>query len=130
MNEAAFDPAEEQYVSLVTYRRSGVAVAAPVWSAREGAHYYVFSEGKAGKVKRLRNNSHIRMAACDIRGNVSGTWAEGSARVVDDSATIERAYRALRTKYGWMMKVGDFFSKLSGRYARRAMIQIEMDLDA
>ncbi len=128
MNEALFDPARERYVSLVTFRRSGAEVATPVWIARDGTCYYVFSEGRAGKVKRLANNGDIRLARCNMRGDVSGNWVDGTAHVVSDAATVERAYRALRTKYGWQMKVGDFFSKLSGRYARRAMIEIKISL--
>ena len=127
MNEMIVDPAHERYVSLVTFRRSGVEVATPVWIAQDGTNYYVFSEGRAGKVKRLRHDDKVRVAGCDMRGNVSGPWADGKARLVTDAATVERAYGALRAKYGWMMKIGDFFSKLSGRYARRAMIEIKLN---
>ena len=127
MNDSILDPARERYVSLVTFRRSGAEVATPVWIAQDGANYYVFSDGRAGKVKRLANDDRIRLAGCDMRGNVSGEWVSGKAGVTTDAATVERAYRALRAKYGWMMKLGDFFSKLSGRYARRAMIEIELN---
>ena len=36
------------------------------------------------------------------------------------------ARTALRRKYGWSMKLGDFFSKLSGRYEKRAIIEVEV----
>jgi hypothetical protein len=39
---------------------------------------------------------------------------------------MEHAYRALRRKYGWQMKIGDFFSKLSGRYDKRAIVELEI----
>lgn len=127
MNGPALDPAREQYVSLATFRRDGREVGTPVWIAQSGACCYIFSEGRAGKVKRLRNNDRVRLAACDMRGKVSGGWAEGSARIVSDPATVARAYHALRAKYGWMMKLGDLLSRLSGRYAKRAIIEIELD---
>jgi uncharacterized protein len=126
MTQRTGEIAEAKYVALETFRRSGVAVATPVWIARSGERLYVFSEGKAGKVKRLRHNPKIRLAACDFRGNVSGPWLDGTARVVDEPLVIADANRALRLKYGWQMKFGDFFSKLSGRYARRAMIEINI----
>lgn len=126
MNADAFDPQACPYVSLVTFRRNGVEVATPVWIAGLEDCYYVFSEGKAGKVKRLRNNSAVRLACCDFRGRVSGNWRDGSARLVSDAATLAKANAALRDKYGWQMKLGDFFSKLSGRYKRRAMIEISL----
>jgi PPOX class probable F420-dependent enzyme len=125
-DELPFDPGNERYVSLATYRRNGVEVATPVWMAESGGRYYVFSEGKAGKVKRLRHDERVRMAACDYRGRVRGGWLEAIGRVVTDASTVENAYRALRRKYGWQMVVADFFSRLSGRYDRRAIIELEV----
>lgn len=121
-----FDPAEERYVSLSTYRRNGIEVATPVWIAESGGRYYLFSEGRAGKVKRLRLNKKARMASCDFRGKIRGNWLEARGRVVTDARTVETAYKALRCKYGWQMMVGDFFSKLSGRYDKRAIVELEV----
>jgi PPOX class probable F420-dependent enzyme len=117
----------ESYLSLATFRRDGRAVETPVWFAPAGAHYYVFSESRAGKMKRLRNDAHVRVAACDVRGKVHGEWLEGSARCVDDDESIDIAYDALLAKYGWMMRITDFFSKLTGRFDARAIIQITLE---
>jgi hypothetical protein len=115
----------ERYLSLATFRKSGAAVATPVWFARSGAKLYVFSEGRAGKVKRLRNSPRARVAACDVRGNLRGEWQDAQARVVSDAAAIERAYAALRAKYGWQMWIADMLSRLTGRYDKRAIIEID-----
>ena len=115
----------EPYLSLATFRKSGAAVATPVWFARSGERLYVFSEGKAGKVKRLRNSSRARVAPCDMRGRLLGEWQDAQARVVGDTAAIERAYAALHAKYGWQMWIGDVLSRLAGRYDRRAIIEID-----
>ena len=125
--EPAFDPAASEYVSLATFRRNGAEVATPVWIAGAANRYFVFSEGRAGKVKRLRNNPAVRLAPCDYRGRLLGGWREGRAGLVDDAATLATAYLALREKYGWKMKIGDVLSKLSGRYERRAMIEITLE---
>jgi len=124
MSTLPFDPAIESYVSLVTYRRNGTEVKTPVWIAAAGGRYYVFSAGDAGKVKRIRVTSKIRLAACDVRGKVSGDWIDGDARIVSDTPTIAVALRALRAKYGWQMRIGDFFATLSGRMRKRAYIEI------
>ncbi|MEM7541020.1 MAG: PPOX class F420-dependent oxidoreductase [Pseudomonadota bacterium] len=124
MNEERLDPATATYVSLATFRRNGEEVRTPVWIAGDNERYYVFSEAKAGKVKRIRANGRARLAACDMRGNVTGQWREASARIVTDTTTIKHAYIALHAKYGWQMKVADFFSKLTGRYQQRAMLEI------
>ena len=121
------DPGPERYISLATFRRDGREVRTPVWIAKLDARYYLFSEGKAGKVKRIRNNGRVRLAACDLRGRVRGGWLDARARVVHDAELIERVYAALRTKYGLQMIIGDFFSKLSGRYHKRAIIELELN---
>ncbi len=118
---------ESRYLSLATFRRNGREVRTPVWLAKVDARYYLFSEGKAGKVKRIRANGRARLAACDLRGRVTGDWLDARGRIVEEAALIERAYAALRKKYGWQMKIGDCFSKLTGRYARRVIIELQME---
>jgi PPOX class probable F420-dependent enzyme len=130
MSPPDFDPATEPYVSLATFRRDGREVSKPVWIAEADGRYYVFSEGDAGKVKRIRATSRVRLAPCNFRGIVRGDrWLEGKGRVAKESEVIERAYAALHRKYGWQMKIGDFFSKLSGHYDKRAILEIELDAE-
>ena len=122
------DPASldrHRYLSLATFRRSGEAVATPVWFAPDGDSYYVFSAGNAGKVKRLRNFSEARVATCTMTGKLTGPWRDTRAYVLDSRADQQRALAALRRKYGWQMLGTDFFSRLSGKMARRAYIRIE-----
>ena len=126
MNDWPFDPAQARYVSLATYRRNGKAVRTPVWIAQADRHYYVFSEGMAGKVKRIRANGRASLAACNSRGDVHSEWLEAQGRVVERSEIIERAYVALRDKYGWQMKIIDTISKMTGKYAKRAIIELQV----
>lgn len=123
-----FEPATEPYVSLATFRRSGKEVRTPVWIAEAGGRYYLFTEGSAGKVKRVRANGRARLAACDLRGRIRSDSLEATARVVpgEETAVIESAYAALREKYGWQMKTSDFFAKVSGRYAKRAILELQV----
>ena len=124
MSTEAFDPGREVYVNLATFRRDGREVRTPIWIAGSDGRYFAFSEGSAGKVKRIRNNGRARLAACNARGVVSGDWIDARGRVLSEPGEIDEAYRALRTKYSWQMRLGDFFSKLSGRYDRRALLEI------
>jgi uncharacterized protein len=121
-----FDPANEPYVSLATFRRNGMEVKTPVWIAENQGRYYVFSAGDAGKVKRIRATSRVRLAACDLRGNVSSEWIEGDARIVSEPSVLAAALQALRTKYGLQMRFTDFFAKLSGRFGKRAYLEITL----
>ena len=129
MNQLLFDPADERYVSLATYQRSGKEVRTPVWIAKAECCYYVFSDGKAGKVKRIRANGKTRLAACTYRGDIRSDWIETKARIVAEAGVIEGAYVALRGKYGWMMKLVDVFSKLTGRYDKRVIIELHIARD-
>jgi PPOX class probable F420-dependent enzyme len=123
-----FEPADQTYVNLASFRRDGREVRTPVWIAGSDGRYYVFSEGNAGKVKRIRATGRVRVAPCDFRGRLlRETWIEGRGRVVSEPEIVERAYVALRRKYGWQMRVGDAFSKLSGRYGRRAMLELQLE---
>lgn len=123
-SNAPFDLAAARYVSLVTRRRDGREVATPVWIAPADGAHYVFSKARAGKVRRIRANPAVRLARCDMRGRVLSAACDATARVVTDAATIDRAYAALRRKYGWQMRLIDLMSRLAGRYDQRAILEI------
>ncbi len=123
-----FDPARATYVSLVTYRKSGVEVKTPVWIAPFAGKHYVFSEAKAGKIKRLRNNSKVKIALCDVRGNLlKDEWLAGTAIIIPDGTPLNDIYRSFIKKYGWQMRIANFFSTLTGRIHKRAMIEISLE---
>ena len=124
--EALARLAAESYVSLATWRKNGKEVRTPVWAARAGDRLYVFSEGTAGKVKRLRNSSKSALAPCDVRGGLKGDFTPTRTVIVEDADVIARAYAGFRKKYGWQIRITDFFSKLSGRYDKRVILEIEI----
>ena len=116
------------YISFSTRKKSGDFVATPVWFAPDGDSYYLFSAGEAGKVKRLRNFSESRIAACTVSGKVTGVWLDTHAYLVDKPADEKKALAALRRKYGWQMAIGDIFANLTGKMARRQYIRVDRPL--
>jgi PPOX class probable F420-dependent enzyme len=116
--------ARAPYVSLATFRKSGVAVATPVWCAAASSALYVFSAADAGKVKRLRNEARARLAPCNVRGKRLGDWVDAQAHIVTDPESIGIALDALRRKYGWQMRMVDWGAKLSGRFDQRTYIRV------
>ncbi|MEU3774932.1 PPOX class F420-dependent oxidoreductase [Streptomyces sp. NPDC032472] len=90
------------YVSLTTFRKDGTPVATPVWAVVEGGELYVWTRSDAWKVKRIRNNGRVTLAACDVRGRVEEGAAvlEGRARLLDE-AGLKRVRRLLGRKYTW-----------------------------
>lgn len=90
----------EKYLSLVTYKRNGIAVATAVWVARVGDELGVITEESAGKVKRIRNNPRVTLTPCDVKGNVlsGASTVEATARLVTGEEAV-RVDRAIRKKY-------------------------------
>jgi uncharacterized protein len=117
---------EASYLSLATFRKNGTEVCTPVWFAEEGGVLYLFSNGAAGKVKRLRNSARARVAPCDVRGKVLGEWREAQAHLLDSEADKKKAHGALRRRYGWQMAALDFFAGLFGRAAQREFIAVRL----
>lgn len=76
--------ADEHFVSLTTFRKTGVGVSTPVWIARDGDELIVTTPDGTGKVKRVKNNGRVTLAPCSRMGKV----ADG-APVVEGTATIE-----------------------------------------
>lgn len=118
---------DAQYVSLMTFRKSGKEVATPVWFAGSDGEYYMFSAGDAGKVKRLRNSSRARVAPCDMRGKILGEWQQATAELLEkNSADEQLAYKALCNKYGMQMKILDLFSWMGRKKSKRAFIRVHL----
>lgn len=114
------------YLSFSTLKKSGDWVATPVWFAPDADGYYLFSANDAGKVKRLRNFSQARVAACTVTGQVTGEWFDAKAQLLAKPAEVETALTALRRKYGWQMRVTDLLSRLTGKFNKRAYIRVSL----
>jgi PPOX class probable F420-dependent enzyme len=120
MPDAVAQFAKAKYLSLETFRKTGVGVRTPVWFAEgpaspDGATtFYVYTLPDSGKAKRIRNNPKVRVAPCNMRGDLRGAWIEGRARMCtgEEAATGQSL---LIQKYGLMKRIGDFFSGLRGR---------------
>ena len=112
------------YLNLGTFRRSGAAVDTPVWFAAHGRVLVAFSQRESGKVKRLRNSPRARIAACDVRGRLTGPWLEVSARVIEDPERAEAALGALRARYGLQFRLLELFARLTGRRKGWAVLEL------
>jgi uncharacterized protein len=92
----------KKYIALTTFRKTGVAIPTPVWFGEEGDKLYVVARGDSGKVKRVRNNSQVRIAACSIRGKVTGPEFAAAARILPPQ-DFPQARDAVRRKY-WLAR--------------------------
>lgn len=93
--------ADERFVSLTTFRRSGEAVSTPVWIGADGDHLVVYTPAGSGKVKRLRHTARVELRPCDRRGRVAdgAPTVAGTATIHDDAAAVERVRVLMAGKY-------------------------------
>ena len=96
--------AKSHYLSLTTFRTNGTPVATPVWLARQGNDLVVVTVRSSGKAKRLRNDSRVLLAPCDMRGRVGGDSVEGTARLQDDAETAV-SIDLVRRRYGLLARL-------------------------
>lgn len=109
---------EGKYLSLTTFRKSGEAVATPVWVTRAGDNLYVITAENSGKVKRLRNNSSVLLAPCDVRGNLTGAQVKGTAEVLDSGET-GKVREMINSRYGLMARGMELAQRLRSMISRQ-----------
>ncbi|HSB80659.1 MAG TPA: PPOX class F420-dependent oxidoreductase [Candidatus Methylomirabilis sp.] len=113
----------QKYLNLETFRRDGRGVKTPVWFVlRENGAFYVYTEAASWKVKRIRQNPHVRVAPCDMRGNVTGEWQAATAKIIGGEEE-QVANRLLDQKY-LLKQIFNWLTKLNRH--KRAMLKIEL----
>lgn len=119
--------AEERFVLLTTFRRTGVPVATPVWIVRDGERLLITSPSAAGKVKRLRHTAAVELVACSFRGIMreGATVVSARARVDDSTDAAETMVAALMAKYGLPYRVLHAFGRLQRHPAPFSVIVVE-----
>ena len=117
--------ANERYISLTTFKRDGTAVSTPVWVVSDdGRRLLVWSGVQTWKVKRIRRDPRVRVAACDAKGKVREEPVDGTARLLGpDAAAFVQPL--LRKKYGLVKRSLDFLNGLVRRLSRRPEPQAE-----
>ena len=109
------DLENEKYISLETYRKNNDAVQTPVWFVLQDDLIYVVTRESTGKVKRLRNNQNVKIAACTIKGSITGEWHSGTATRLSDNE-LGSILKLRDTKYGFMAKIAKFASRNKGNF--------------
>jgi len=97
--------AGERYISLTTHRRDGSLASTPVWTVSDdGRRLLVWTGVDTGKIRRIRRNPHVLVAACDFRGRERGPRIEATARLLEPEAAGV-VVPLLRRKYGWQRRL-------------------------
>jgi PPOX class probable F420-dependent enzyme len=114
--------AGHKYLNLETFKKSGDGVKTPVWFAADpandlatdAAQIYAYTIGNSGKVKRIRNNGHVRIAPCDMSGKLLGEWVEARAKIAT-GPEAEYGNRLLNEKYFPWKQLLNFFASFRRR---------------
>ena len=109
-----------KYLSLETFKKTGQGVKTPVWFVLHQNAFYLYTEADSGKVKRIRNNPRVRVAVCNIRGDVRGPWLDATASLVEGDERVA-ADRLLDRKY-FLKVIFNFLTRINRH--KRAMIKI------
>lgn len=93
--------AEERFVSLTTFRRSGERVATPVWVGRDGDALVVLTPVGSGKVQRLKNDPRVEVRPCGRFGKVTDGVQPlaATAEVRESAADVAQARKTIREAY-------------------------------
>lgn len=115
---------KHQYINVETFRKNGVGVKTPVWFAQDGDTLVVRTESTSGKMKRIRNNAHVRIAPCDARGGLLGEWVEARAEIISEQSENEKVNRLVTKKYGLTKRLFDLLGIM--RKSRYGSLRINL----
>ncbi len=128
--EATDELARQKFVSLTTFKKSGEAVATPMWIGRDGDDVFVWTPANSGKVKRVRNDARIMLAPSTRTGKVRSDAHQvgGTAQVVADTGTVQRLAEFLRRKYGLEFRIVTFIERVLARGPKpRVILRIALN---
>jgi PPOX class probable F420-dependent enzyme len=104
--------ANQSYLNLETFRKSGQGVKTPVWFVQEGEVFYIWTQANSGKAKRVLNNDKVKIVLSRGDGAPLGDWISATASR-DDSGEALNYVRALMVKkYGLTFRLFSLLGKL------------------
>jgi PPOX class probable F420-dependent enzyme len=115
---------DERFLSLTTFRKSGVAVSSPVWVGRDGDALVVTTPEGSGKVKRLRNSSRVELRPCSRSGKVEdgAEPVAGVAEIVTADDSRDQLTGVIKQKYGLEYRIIMGIERLSKAGRRERVI--------
>ena len=114
-----------KHINIKTFRKNGEGASAPVWFVEDKDEFYICTGGATYKVKRIRNNPEVQIAASDAKGNLKGEYFEGKARILAKDE-VDPIYALFRKKYTGF-RMWNFFANL-GRKEEKKHIYLEITL--
>lgn len=115
------DVRSASFICVSTVRRDGREVRTPVGPLWDGDRLFFYTPDHSGKVKRIRNNPAVRVAACTRAGVVEGPWLDATATIVT-GPQAEAVAEQFRQKWGLSYAILRRVEHLRG--IRRAVVEL------
>jgi uncharacterized protein len=115
----------QDYLNLQTMRKDGQGVNTPVWFVLQGTTIYVRTIATSSKVKRIHNNSQVKIMPCGARGESLGIWTPAQARELGDETAYARMSTWLAEKYG--DQPGVFEKQAAARGEKYTVVEITLE---
>jgi PPOX class probable F420-dependent enzyme len=115
---------KQQYMSLETYRKTGEGIRTPVWFIESNGEFLFNTEETSAKIKRIRRNPMVKIAPCDMRGEIKGEFISGKARFLTPAETA-MAKIIYTKKYGLMGKIFELIG--NSRKSIRVFLAVKPD---
>ena len=117
-------------MNMRSFRKDGTPVDTPLWVVYVAGRLGSYTDDRSFKAKRVRNNSQVEVAACDVWGRRSTAWYAATCRVVEQPERRETIFRTIAKKYGinWTMSL--WGSLLTGRVKHRLVLEFDVAADA
>jgi len=114
----------QPFINLETFRKNGDGVKTPVWFVEADGHFYVRTVADSWKVKRIHNNSQVKVVPCKSQGQPIGEWVSATARHLRDSDREAEINILFNQKYGLQKR----FFDLMGKFRKDQMTTLEIEL--
>jgi PPOX class probable F420-dependent enzyme len=114
-------------MSLRSFRKDGTPVDTPTWCVPVDGALCCYTDDRTYKIKRMRREPRIEVAACDVWGRRGTEWYRARCHIVSDSAERDRVFGALREKYKGHYLISLWGSLLVGRVKHRVVLKVELD---
>ena len=124
MNEKLQQFQDQSFLNLETFYKDGRGVKTPVWFVQDGEKLYVRTVADSWKVKRVRNNSEVKIVPCKSQGQPIGEWVPAQAQIITDQTRAEEINQLLTKKYGMQKRAFDLMGKL--RKDQMGVLEIEL----
>jgi PPOX class probable F420-dependent enzyme len=111
------DLAETRYVALTTRRADGTTASTPVWPVDLGGGRIGFvTSTLTWKITRITRDPRVLLQPCDMKGRpLDGTRAVDATAAVATGDAFEHALQAVKTKYGFQLRIVELLHALPGR---------------